>query len=259
LFDIDDADYISPYSKGAVDECLHDAAAVVAGSRAVAAYCGQINSHVDIVWTGSPVSDKLPEPQNSRSSTVTWAASSPLGSPREADFLLEVLALVARTTTDFKFRLYADDGSAAYRDLVRRFSGLGLHVETFGYMPYSKFLASLDDVAIGLAPLIDLEGFSGGKSFGKVLAYLDKGVPVLTHPVVDHPQFFENGITGIMANGASTWASHICRLLLDAEEREKLAIEGRRAFRDRLSIEVSAARVERILRTVIETRRSTTP
>jgi hypothetical protein len=92
LFDIDDADYISPYSKGAVDECLHDAAAVVAGSRAVAAYCGQINSHVDIVWTGSPVSDKLPEPQNSRSSTVTWAASSPLGSPREAEFLLEVLA-----------------------------------------------------------------------------------------------------------------------------------------------------------------------
>ncbi|MEY8842268.1 hypothetical protein AB9K41_24835, partial [Cribrihabitans sp. XS_ASV171] len=54
------------------------------------------------------------------------------------------------------------------------------------FMSYDEFLASLRDVAVGLSPVHPDSDFSKGKSFGKILAYLDAKVPVICSEAVDH-------------------------------------------------------------------------
>jgi glycosyltransferase involved in cell wall biosynthesis len=171
--------------------------------------------------------------------------------PNEASFVIEVLSILKTLVGEFTFSIYADDGGAAYAAFAKRFRDLGIEVETRPYMSYANFLDSLEEVAVGLAPLIDTDGFSGGKSFGKILAYLDRGVPVVTHPVVDHPLFFRNGTNGFMVTTARQWAETIARLLADPDLRQEIADNARNDFQSRLSIDVAADRVDAVLNRVL--------
>jgi hypothetical protein len=255
VFDIDDADYVDPQQRDHVIEALESSVAVIAGSRAVARFCRTYNDTVEVVWTGTPVSSERPRPQSERPPVVAWTALFPSRCPAEADFLIDVLRTLMTRTREFKFVLYCDDGSAEFRAFADRFRALGVDVETRPLIAdYAQFLASLEDIAVGLAPLIDLDGFSGGKSFGKVLAYMDRGVPVLTHGVVDHPLFFESGVNGWMADGRCDWAEAIARLLTDADERQRLADAARAHLQRRLSTREAAMRIDGVLRGVIEDR-----
>lgn len=254
VFDLDDADYIAPHSEPAVIEALQGSRAVIAGSRAVAAYCRQHNADVSVVWTGSPIGSDAARPQSSRARIIAWGASSPVGSVHEAAFLREVVGLVLKRTSDFELWLYADDGSAAYRAMAEGFEELGAVVRTFGFLPYAEYLATLNDVAVGLAPLVDIAGFSGGKSFGKVLAYMDRRVPIVTHPVVDHPEFFKDGQTAYLATSPSQWAEHVADLLDDVSERQQIADAAFNDFSEHLGIRVSAEKVGAVLRRVLDDR-----
>ncbi|MFL6726259.1 MAG: glycosyltransferase [Sphingomicrobium sp.] len=261
VFDLDDADYLDKRVGPAVDHALQGSRAVIAGSRSVADYCRRHNDDVTVVWTGSPVSDEPFKPQRDRRPIVAWAASCPVGSPHEAAFLAEVISALSKRGQDFEFWIYADDGTDAYKRLVRRFEEAGARVRAHKFLSYADYLASLNEAAVGLAPLVDVAGFSGGKSFGKVLAYLDRGVPVVTHPVVDHPHFFRNGATGFMAETPGDWADHIARLLGDAGERQRVAEAAHLDFERRLTVDESAARVDAVLRRITGTpdRRSDAP
>lgn len=251
VFDIDDADYIADHSRPAVDAALKASVAVIAGSRAVARYCRTLNPDVTVVWTGSPPSPHAPRPHAERGRIVTWAASGPLTYPLEAAFVEDVLRLAAARTAPFQFLLFADDGSAAYDALVVRFAATGVEVLRRPYMAYPAYLEALEDAAVGLAPLVAIDGFSGGKSFGKVLAYLDRGVPVVTHPVVDHPLFFRDGENGFLAEDAAAWADRVALLLDDTGLRQRLSDQGRADFLTRLGIDEAGRRVERVLARVV--------
>jgi glycosyltransferase involved in cell wall biosynthesis len=154
--------------------------------------------------------------------------------------------------SNFRFKLYCDDGSFEYQEFVQRFRLLGVDVITHPLVDnYREFLRSLDDVQVGLAPLVDMDGFSAGKSFGKVLAYMDRGVPIVTHPVVDHPLFFENGVNAYLSECPNEWARIIAKLLNDAGERQRLADAARADLQARLSTGEAARRVGAILDSVL--------
>jgi hypothetical protein len=251
VIDIDDADYVDERQAPGLNEALRNSVAVIAGSRTVATYCRTLNPYVDVIWTGSPVPASPIKPHRERSRIVTWALSSPVGGSGETMFVRDVLERVLRRTHDFTFRLYADDGSAAHRAFVEQAVPSGVRVEGKPYLAYPDFLSSLDDVAVGLAPLVDIDGFSGGKSFGKVLAYLDRGVPVIAQPVVDHPLFFTHGHDGFLFTDPQDWADTIIRLLDDSEQRQQVADAGRASFCRRLTTPVAARKVDEALRRAI--------
>lgn len=252
VFDIDDADYVDAEQAARIIEAVKDSAAVIAGSRSVADFCSHHNENVHVVWTGTPISNGVITPQTHRSDIVAWAALLPHRCAAEAEFLVEVLALLKKRGVDFQFLLYCDDGSQEYRAFSDTYRSLGITVLTRPlFNSYSSFLRSLDDVAVGLAPLVDVSGFSGGKSFGKVLAYMDRGIPVVTHPVVDHPLFFESGRNGAMAQTVEEWADVITELLADPILRQRLADAARYDLSQRLTVAEAAARVDAILRSVI--------
>lgn len=251
IVDLDDADYIDPVSAKPLIQALKDSAGVIAGSQAVARFCRQYSDRVTVVWTGTPPSPAGGPRQQDRKPIVTWAASSPMGSPNEAAFVREILEQLRDRGAQFTFRIYCDDGSDAYRQFVSGVVPDGVAFETLPYLYYPAFLSSLDAAAVGLAPLIDLDGFSGGKSFGKVLAYIDRNVPVVTHPVVDHPLFFDNGRNGMMLETAEQWADAVEAMLADGDLRERIATSARADLLRRLTARTAAGYVNRFARGLI--------
>lgn len=251
VIDLDDADYIDPVSAEPLVRALQDSVGAIAGSRSVARFCRRYTAPVTVVWTGTPPSADAPPAQHGRPPVVTWAASSPVGSPHEVALLAQVLDRLAQRGVDLRFRVYSDDGSEGYRAMMARLVPAGMPCETRAFMGYEAFLGSLDDVAVGLAPLVDLDGFSGGKSFGKVLAYIDRGVPVVTQPVVDHPLFFRHGENGLIVDTVAEWADAIVALLADAAKRDRIAAVARADLRTRLSTEAAARLTDRFLRALL--------
>ena len=204
-----------------------------------------------VVWTGMPPSRRGPPAQMARPPIVGWAQTNPASYVREADLVVAAMTRVARARPDVTLRLW-DRGmgeAAAEAALLARLRGAGVAVDWRGRLSYRAYLSSLDDVAVGLAPLAPETPFSRGKSFGKVLAYLDRGVPVVASPAGEHPRFFTPE-TGLAATGADDWSAAILRLLGDAARRETMARAGRGAFCRRLTSDAAAARVAALLEEV---------
>ena len=85
-----------------------------------------------------------------------------------------------------------------------RFQRAGIPTEWRNSSSYGKYLASFDEVFLGLAPLCPETPFSRGKSFGKILAYLDAHVPVVASDACKHGFFFTPA-PGVVSNEMNEW------------------------------------------------------
>jgi hypothetical protein len=248
-YDMDDADFHLPHLAGAVTEAMGCVDLVLAGSRYVADWCRAQGAVARVIWTGTPASHHRPPPQAGRPPVITWAQSAPVDYAEERAFVAEVMRRVAARRSGVRLRLFGrrpGDGAG----ILAPFEAAGVRVEWLPMMPYAGFLRALDDAAVGLSPICPETPFSRGKSFGKVLAYLDRGVPVVASDAADHGLFFTPG-SGVLSNDPDVWAEAILRLLDDAEARQAMADAGGRAFRARLSTAAAAARVDAVLRALL--------
>ena len=253
VFDMDDADFHLPHLQDPVQRAMPDVAAVIAGSNYIADRClgaGAPCAHV--VWTGTPVSNAPRSAPQSRPEVVAWAQTRPMTYQAEAAFVARVMASVASLRPGVTLRLY-DRQPGDDPGFADRFKAPGLHVEWLAERPYAAFLASFEDVAVGLAPLFPSAPFVRGKSFGKVLAYLDRKVPVVASDVGEHGRFFTPS-TGVLSNKASVWEGAIVQLLGDGAHRCALADAAFEAFKTHLSLEAAASRTDRVLRDVMGAR-----
>ena len=249
VFDMDDADFHLRHLARPVRDAMEHVAAVAAGSRYIADWCRAAGAgEVEVIWTGSPVTARPRPPQAVRGPVLAWAQTRPQTYVHEAEFVRQVTARLAAEVPGLVLRLYdrqaGDDPSFA-----DSFRTPGLRVEWLRTASYSDYLASFDDVALGLAPLCPEAPFNRGKSFGKVLAYLDREVPVLASVAGEFPAFFTPGL-GVMSNAPGTWVSEGARLLGDPAARQAMAHAARAAFERQLSARAAATRMNRLLRRV---------
>jgi hypothetical protein len=249
-YDMDDADFHLPQLAGPVREAMSEVAVVLAGSRYVADWCRAEGAQARVVWTGTPVSLGPRRPQAERPPLVAWAQSEPVSYALERAFVLDVMRRVVEQRPRVRLRLFGrgpdDDDS-----ILDPFRAAGIAVEWLPMMPYPRFLAALDDAAVGLSPICPEDPFVRGKSFGKVLAYLDRGVPVVAADAADHPLFFTPE-TGILSNDPADCAAAVDRLLDDPAARQRMADAGLRALEARLSTDAAAAEVDAALSAIAD-------
>lgn len=247
LYDMDDADFHLPHLAAPVRAAMPRVSAVIAGSRYIADWAraaGAPAAHV--VWTGTPPLKRVRPPQAVRPPVIAWAQTRPMDYRREADMVRDVTARLAARHPGITLRLYdrqpGDDPAYA-----QSFAAPGLTVEWRAACRYRAYLASFDDVALGLAPLAPDMPFSRGKCFGKVLGYLDARVPVLASAAGEHERFF-TAATGLVSNDPGVWVTAAATLLEDAAARQTMADAAYEQYRARLSIEAAAVRTDRVLR-----------
>lgn len=254
VYDMDDADFHLPHLARAVRNAMAQVEMVTAGSGYIADWCEQAGApKVQVVWTGTPVSPRANVPQLNRGKVIAWAQTRPHTYQREADFVRKVARGLARHHPGLTLRLF-DRQAEDDPGFAQSFAAPGLSVEWVGAAPYETYLAYFDDVALGLAPLCTDAPFSRGKSFGKVLAYLDREVPVLASDAGEHGAFFEPGL-GILSNDPAVWVAEGARLLGDGTARATMAIAARTKFTTHLSTLAAAQHCDAIYRNLIRHKR----
>lgn len=244
VLDIDDADFLDPTLSSVLEDVARQARAVMAGSRFLHDWAVQFNDDVSIVWTGTPLSTAPRPDHHARQPIITWAQADPLGYPDEMRFCRDVMLDVVSRIGPVDFRLYRCVGQENH-PILREMATAGVRLQILPFMDYAQFLVSLREVSIGLSPLAG-RNFSLGKSFGKILGYIDARVPVICSDEADHDLFFAAG-SGIVSNDRKTWADAICRLIADPDARNRMADAAHDAALSRLSTEAVTLQVHRIL------------
>lgn len=254
VLDADDADYLDPAIQAEIVKGAEESAAVIGGSRFVAECLGRHNRNAHVVWTSTPAPPApLGERPSARTPIVAWAHSDPLSYPAEAAFIQRVMLEVAKRTT-CQFLLFGTSDERA-REWIAPLTASGVQCSTRETMPYDEYLAVVSTAAVGLQPVCVENQFSRGKSFGKLLAYFVGQVPAIATDAVDHPLFFASGVNGfLLQNDELLWADAITRLLQEPELRDRIADTAWHDFKQKLSSEVFAASMDRILRSVINER-----
>lgn len=250
VYDMDDADFHIAHLTDPVARAMPRVAAVMAGSAYISDWClaaGAIAA--PIVWTGTPVSTAPRPDQAGRPPVVAWAQTRPETYLREAQLVQKVMACVAEAFPGVRLRLY-DRHKQSNQEFLDQFRAPGLDLEWHPPMAYADYLASFDDVAVSLAPLCPETPFSRGKSFGKVLAALDRKVPVVGSDACEHGRFFKPE-TGVITNHPDAWVSSIVGLLSDPERRQGIADRAFDAFCDRLTVKAAARKIDDILTGVL--------
>ncbi|MEO0990993.1 MAG: glycosyltransferase [Pseudomonadota bacterium] len=250
FLDLDDGDFHLPHLAPSVREAMRHVDGVTAGSAYLADWCRQAGARaVHVIWTGAPISQQVRPPQAGRPPVLAWSQTRPMTYTHEAALLRDVIRAVGAAHPGVTLRLYdrcAGDDPA----FAQSFEAPGVTVEWFERAGYASYLKSFDDVAIGLAPLVEIDPFCRGKSFGKVLAYLDRQVPVVASDAGE-PRAFFTPETGRLCKTGADWRRAIGDLLRDDAARTRLAAAAFTAFRRDLSVEKAATDLMAVLETAL--------
>lgn len=244
VLDIDDADFLDSRLTAVLECVASRAAGVMAGSRYLAGWASRFNSNVSIVWTGTPLSDSPRPGHRQRPPLIAWAQSGPLQYPDELAFCRDVILKVVSRIGPVDLRLYDCQGQQGH-PVLAELQAAGVRLQLVPFMAYDQFLVSLQQIAVGLSPLAGHD-FSLGKSFGKILGYIDARVPVICSDKADHGLFFTPE-SGIVSDDQDVWVDAICRLLADPDARDRMAASAHGQAMARLSTDAVASQVHGIL------------
>lgn len=253
ILDIDDADFHDARLQQRLEETAANACGVIAGSRYIKNWATQFNKTCNVVWTGTPISKGERPSHEDRAKempVVTWAQASPLNYPAELEFVRRVIKGVSDRGGNFSMRLYGTNSTEEKREIKSIFGLDRVHIETFPSMSYSDFLLSLRSVSVGLSPIVAEDPFSRGKSFGKILGYLDAKVPIVCSDHADHALFFD-AESGYVSNSEEYWQSCIISLLQNYTLRNEMAERAFLKLEQRLSIERASRLVGDFIKSII--------
>ncbi len=254
VFEFDDADFFDSALTKPMADMASAAQGVVCGSRFLENWARDYNENTEVIWTGTPVTPGPWPEHTDRDPIVTWAQSDPVGYHREFEFITDVLCAVRKTTSQFTLRLYGWSGPQAHPQ-IERLKEAGIDLDIRGFLPYNEFLATLREAAVGLSPIITSTEFNKGKSFGKILGYLDGKVPVICSDEADHSLFFDNQ-NGVVSNSKPVWVNAVSSLLSDPAKRQQMADKAHQDFQNQLTLPVAAKHVEKFLNRVLVESRS---
>lgn len=252
VFDIDDADYTRDALRPGVETCCKRSQLVIAGSRAVAKWCGQYCDNTRVVWTGTPLPSTPPTPANAdRGPVLAWGITSYSRYPHEFD-LARKIAVGLQQRLPITLQLYGMRSPKRFANELNELRDAGIDLKVFGMIPYPQFIDSLHQAAVGLQIISPENPYGEGKSFGKILAYLAAGCAIAASDAADHGRFIQHNINGVLADTATQWIDALEPLLRDPAHRAALQAAGYRSFEERLTTHAAATLVDRHLRDLLQ-------
>lgn len=251
IYDIDDADFHDAKIVDRIKADVTHADAVIAGSQYVADWCKRINANTTVSWSGSPATEAEWPPHSARGDVITWAQSAPLGYDAERAFVIDVFKHVVAKRTPVTLRLYGCKPKDNDHPDIQLLREMGVKLELKPTMPYADFIASLRDVSVGLSAIVPENEFSRGKSFGKILAYISSGVPVIASDEGDHSRILQND-SAVLSNNPEVWADAILELLDNPKRRDRMAAAAHEIFLAKLSTDAAADRLEVVVNDVLK-------
>jgi glycosyltransferase involved in cell wall biosynthesis len=239
VFDFDDAIWLprvggSPvlralHRESAVQDILRSATAVIAGNSFLADYAARFNRKITVVPSSI---DLAAYPRGDSSNVVGWIGSRttlPYLSPLKPAF----------ETLGIKPRIIAS-GDPTQLGFETEFRPWRLETE----------MNELSQIGVGIAPLPDTP-WEHGKCGVKILQYMACGIPVVASPVGVNAQLVVNGVNGFLAKNTDEWTTALRTLMADSSQRQRLGAAGREAVEKNFTVQVAAAAVNSVLRSLV--------
>jgi glycosyltransferase involved in cell wall biosynthesis len=214
---------------------LAGAATVVAGNRHLADYAKAVASRVEIVPTVVDLELYRPVASAPRAGPVVvgW-----IGSTSTSPYL----GGIADALAEFQRRTGARVTLVGSGPV--QLPGVDVEVRDWSEAAEVSDIATFD---IGIMPLPDT-AWASGKSGFKLIQYMALGKPVVASPVGANRDIVEPGVNGFLAAEKGDWVEALERLAQDSVLRVRLGEAGRRKVEREYSLQVTAPRLERILR-----------
>ncbi len=203
---------------------------VIAGSSLIADTVGESSRSVSVVPTCVDVR-RYPVKSHGRSGlpVIGWTGTS--SNLAAFSQLAEALSELQRRMP-FELVIMAD---AAAKTLFPPIPGV--HPR---FIPWSiaSETAALLQFDVGIMPLPD-DDWSRFKCGFKLIQYMAAGLPTVASPVGVNPQITVPGVTGELASTTTDWVDALQRLLLDADQRNRMGIAGRTRVENQYSLEAN--------------------
>ncbi len=240
VFDVDDAIFLSGeagFSEAIASEC----AAVIAGNAWLAEHYRPHARRVFVVPTAVD--------------PAAWAGGDP--DPADDRFIVGWTG----TSANFRYLLDIEEPLAAFlagapRACVRVVADRpppwrALRAAQMEFVPWSveaerRAVRGMD---VGLMPLAD-EPWARGKCAAKMLVYMAAGLPCVAAPVGVNGEILAGDDVGIAATAPDQWLAALERLHGDRDDARAKGARGLAVVHREFSVEVNAARLEAIFRTV---------
>jgi 2-polyprenyl-3-methyl-5-hydroxy-6-metoxy-1,4-benzoquinol methylase len=243
IFDIDDLltdvpKFLSTYAhhnreKPHLETALRNADMVTTTTKLLATKLSQYNSRIAVIPNSPlPVGECSRHYIDTINPVTIFVASS---DTVRVDFIVPTLR---RLTTDNDIRIQII-GIGPPGEFIEN-AGIPItRIDNLSYQSFLDFISSYDN-AIGVIPL-DASIFSSCKSAIKFLDYGLCGVASVCSNVQPYSDMVHNGVTGILVdNNEDSWYQAIRRLILDFEERSRLATAARKLCCEHYSLSNAA-------------------
>jgi glycosyltransferase involved in cell wall biosynthesis len=147
--------------------------------------------------------------------------------------------------------------SEAYPEVSFKFIGVGKQfcVEGVRYrvVPWSE-ATEVEEVAgadIGIMPLQD-EPFQRGKCALKIIQYMAAGLPVVASPIGANNDVVQRGVTGFLPASEEEWVKALSALIEDYVLRRRMGSAGRKRAEQLYSIETAVPILEAVFSSAAE-------
>lgn len=169
--------------------------------------------------------------------TIGW-----IGSPSTAWYLHHISPVLREMVESCGARIVAVGAN------TEQLSGLPVQVKSWSEQGE---VADIQEFDIGIMPLPD-EPFERGKCGYKLIQYMACGKPVVASPVGVNSVIVCEGVEGFLANALSQWSAALRNLCDDPSLRKRLGAAGRKRVETEYSLQVTAPRLEELLRSVVK-------
>lgn len=254
IFLMDDADFLDPKEHDHVVECTKAASLVIAGNEYVKAWCLQHNDNVEKIWVPHTPRSAEPKVSNAqRLNIIIWAPNNPVGYTTESDFITDVISKLQSTRSDFEFWMTGCKNKEWANTFAKPLLDQGVNLKQFGYFDqYADYLGTIAQTPIGLHPVRLENEYARGKSFGKILSYINASTAVVTDDVPDHSDFFTHQSNGMLASTVDEYVQSITYLLDHPAERESMTDRAYSDFLTQLATPIAAKKLDTAIRNAIQ-------
>jgi len=170
--------------------------------------------------------------------TLGWTGSG--SNLKELLLIKESLAEVLRATNGRLLIISNQRPPQELEDLPIHFIEWSPQVEASG----------LAEVHVGLMPLRDIP-YNRGKCGFKLLQYMARGIPVVTHPIGANAEIVRNHVDGFWATSNQDWTESLMKLASSRDLRIQMGEAGRSRVQEFYSVESVAPKLAGIFRRLV--------
>lgn len=165
-----------------------------------------------------------------------------IGTPNTARYLKLIAPVLQKMVASYDVRFVAVGANAEQLE--------GMPMEARPWSEASE-VAEIQQFDIGIMPLPD-EPFERGKCGYKLIQYMACGKPVVASPVGENARIVRDGVEGFLANTMVEWIRKLGMLCDDITLRQRLGAAGRLRVEAGYSLQVTAPRLVKLLRSVVK-------